>query len=471
MSNGEDKRFPSQELALIKQRREIKQLEESLHKQSDRIERLEKENGRLRDENEKLKDELKALRQPPSWAKAGKKEQERKARKKKGPKVGHSANIRKRPEKVDRDVNLVPKQCPHCNSELPAPHKWHHHRQIDIPPPSEPIVTQYNMGWCWCKECRKEVSSGEKLSGSLYGPMLHAMVCYWHFGLSLTFGKIAKLLDDQYGLKISRGQLSELVTRSAKEFNSTYEDLRTSLLDQPHIYADETGWRNDGANWWLWSFSNNDISCYVIDKSRGGQVVDDVLGGRYSGVLSSDFYSAYNKIICEKQKCWAHTLREMHELKEKYPHNKEIVWYGRRLHCFYERGVILQGEHRTGKDVEKRLVRLKVDTMRFLLKGHMHPELKRLSKRLIKYRAELYTFIKTGVDPTNNHAEREIRPAVVMRKISYGNRSDQGVANQSVLMSLIRTAEKRDVDFIPFVANHLATSHRSGLPLPTTPPN
>lgn len=471
MSDEEKKRFPSQEPALIKLRQEIKQLEDSLHKQSDRIKKLENDNNKLKNENEKLKDELKALRQPPSWARPGITEQDRKRRKKKGPKVGHNANLRKTPEKVDREVNVVPKHCPHCKSELPSPHKWHHHRQIDLPPPAQPIVTQYNMGWCWCKECQKEVSSGEKLSGSLYGPMLHAMVCYWHFSLSLTFGKIEKLLFEQYRLKISRGQLSELVTRSAMEFNGAYEDLKTSLLDQPHLYADETGWRNDGDNWWLWSFSNNDVSCYVIDKSRGGKIVRNVLGDSYSGVLSSDFYGAYNGIVCEKQKCWTHTLRETHKLKEKYPHNREIIWYGRRLHCFYERGVILQGAHRSGKNIEKRLVRIKADTLRFLLKGHGHPELKRLSKRLIKYREELYTFIKTGVDPTNNHAEREIRPAVVMRKISYGNRSDQGTENQAVLMSIIRTAQKRNINFVPFAAKHLATSYRSGSPSLVTLPN
>lgn len=470
MADSGEKRFPSQDPALAKARREIKQLEGSLHEQDDLIERLRKENSKLKKENEKLKKELATLRQPPKWAKPSKTEEEKKWRKKKGPKYGHKANVRKRPDRVDREVNLVPKHCPHCDEELPEPHKWHHHRQIDLPPPSRPIVTQYNMGWCWCARCQKAVSSKEKLSGSLYGPMFHAMVTYWHFSLGLTFGKIEELLREQYGLDVSRGQLSELVSRSASEFNGAYEDLRTSLLDQPFIYADETGWREDGKSRWLWSFSNSDLSYYVIDKSRGSKVVNEVLGESYSGILSSDFYNAYNKIDCEKQKCWAHVLREVHKLEEKYPKSSEILRYGKRLHRFYERGVLLQGEYRPGRDVDKRLKRLKADTGRFLFRRRRHKGLKRLSKRLVKYRGELYAFIKTGVDPTNNHAEREIRPAVLMRKISYGNRSEQGSDNQAILMSVIRTAQKRNLNFASFAADYMIRRNGADPPPLVSPP-
>ena len=90
-----------------------------------------------------------------------------------------------------------------------------------------------------------------------------------------------------------------------------------------------------------------------------------------------------------------------------------------------------------------------------MLERRRHPELKRLSKRLIKYRDELYVFIKTGVDATNNAAEREVRPAVLMRKMSYGNRSDQGAENQAILMSMIRTATKRGLNFTQFATDHL----------------
>jgi hypothetical protein len=107
----------------------------------------------------------------------------------------------------------------------------------------------------------------------------------------------------------------------------------------------------------------------------------------------------------------------------------------------------------------------------FIFTRRRHSELKRLSKRLIKHRDELYTFVKTVMDGTNNHAEREIRPAVLMRKISYGNRSDRGAENQAILMSMIRTAQKREIDFVPFAANYFTNKDRSSSTLLKPPPS
>jgi len=446
---SENKKPPSQDKALIKARREINLLEKSLRKQNQETEKLKEKIGRLEKENEKLKQELRQIRKPPKWAKPNKSEELKKKAKKPGPKKGHKCHPRKKPEKIDREVNLIGKMCPHCDHKLPAPHKWHEHIQLDVPPPPKIIVTRYNVGWSWCKHCKKEVSSKEKLSGSLYGPHLHAQVSYLKYGLGLTYPKIRQLLKQHYNLEVSCGQLAELVKRSANSFNSGYEDLKTSLLNQSHLHADETGWRNQGENHWLWSFSNSDMSYYHLDRSRGQKVVEAVLGKSYNGTLITDFYGAYNQIECKhKQKCWTHLLREIHNLKEKYPKNSEIKQYSNRLKRFYTRGVKLTQEYQSSKDVDKKIKRLESDTMRFAIQKQKHLDLQRLSKRIIKYRKELYVFIKTGVDPTNNHGEREIRPAVLMRKTSYGNRSPQGGKNQAILMSMIRTAYKQEQDYL-----------------------
>ena len=91
----------------------------------------------------------------------------------------------------------------------------------------------------------------------------------------------------------------------------------------------------------------------------------------------------------------------------------------------------------------------------FIFHPPNNKDLKRLSKRLIKYRREMFTFVKTEVEPTNNNAEREIRPAVLMRKTSYGNRSERGAKTQAVLMSVIRTCAKQNTGFLGFAVNHL----------------
>lgn len=177
-----EKSYPSQDPALIKARREIKQLEESLRHDNKKIEQLNRRIDKLEKENEKLKKELAQIRQPPKWAKPNKTEQTQRKNKKPGAKKGHKYHPRKKPDKIDREVNLIPKECPQCHHDLPSPHKWHEHIQIDIPPPPRVIVSRYHVGWSWCKHCKKEVSSPEKLSGSFYGPHLHSQVCYWKFG-------------------------------------------------------------------------------------------------------------------------------------------------------------------------------------------------------------------------------------------------------------------------------------------------
>jgi len=448
---------PSQDRALIKTRREVKRLEEALRKESGDNEKLRQEIERLKQENEKLRKELAATRQPPRWAKANRSGQQKKRAKKRGPKNGHAPHPRTLPQVVDREVGLVPKHCPDCQGNLPEPSKWHTHTQIDLPPPSQPIVTRFHVGWSYCKNCQKEVSIKNRLSGSKYGPNLHAQVCYWKFSLGLTLGKIQSLLNEQYRLKLSTGLLSGMITRSAKRFEGAYEDLGTSLSSQAFLHGDETSWRNDGNNAWLWSFSNQDVSYYVIDRSRGQKVIDDVLGKSFNGVLVSDFYSAYNGIDCEKKKCWTHLLREFREPKKKYPKNAEIKSYSKQMKRFFRRGLSLQEAHRAGKNIETRFRRLVDDTVCFIFKNPKHPDLKRLAKRLRKYRNELYVFVKSEVDATNNAAEREIRPAVLMRKTSYGNRSDQGAENQAILMSMIRTASKSGQNFIQMASSHFCS--------------
>ena len=115
---------------------------------------------------------------------------------------------------------------------------------------------------------------------------------YWKFHLGLTLGKIQTLLAAQYQLELSTGQLSELLARVGQYVEGAYQDLKISLRDQDYLRADETGWREDGDNRWLWSYANEDVSFYHIDPSRGQKVVDKLLGKTFGGTLLSDFYSA-----------------------------------------------------------------------------------------------------------------------------------------------------------------------------------
>jgi transposase len=459
MTSGDDQPKNENHKAVNKAKNQIGILQDTVDKQSRKISELEKRNERLEKENEQLKKELAATREIPKWVKPNKSEEQIKNAKKKGPKPGHAPYLRVRPENIDETIVVFPELCPKGHGELPFPSasKWHSHVQIDLPEPGKPVVTEFLVGSSYCAACGKYHSAGGRVAGSLYGPRLHALVCYWKYSLGLTLLKIQKLLREQYNLELSTGQLSEIITRTAKKFADGYEDLKTSLHDQSHLHVDETGWRLDGRNAWLWSFSNQDVSVYVIDPSRGQGVVEEILGEVFGGVLCSDFYGAYHKINADKQKCWSHILRDLHNLNKKEPDNIELQYFASRLQNFFDRGKDLRAKKAAGEDVTKQLKRLKGDTERFACRKFRHPELQTLAKRLVKYRREMYTFIEKNLEPTNNNAEREIRPAVLMRKTSYGNRSDQGRKNQAILMSMIRTADKRSQNFVAMATEHLAS--------------
>ena len=111
-----------------------------------------------------------------------------------------------------------------------------------------------------------------------------------------------------------------------------------------------------------------------------------------------------------------------------------------------------------GNETKKSFARLVSDTETFMFRRFRHPKLKTLAKKMIKFRASLYTFVEHGSEPTNNNAEREIRPSVLMRKTSYGNRSNPGAKNQAILMSMIRTCHKQNINFVNFATNHLRRS-------------
>ncbi len=457
MSQDEKPNDISGDRALKQVKERVKILEKTISSDQKEIERLRKIIERQSDKIEKLEDEIKSFRGIPEWVKPNIENPADSKKKKRGPKRGHKPHVRKRPEQseIDFDLHIMPKVCSDCESPLPAPHKFHSHVQIDIPEITRPVVTEFHVGWAWCKCCQAEKSCNFKLSGSLYGPRLHALVTYLKFDQGLTLGKISNLLHQMYGLEMSTGVLSGMISRTGRDFAPVCDQLKSSLLDDKALHADETGWRVDGKNKWLWSFSSQTTSYYTIVSSRGQKVVEKTLGKCFDGTLISDFYGGYHRIKSQKQRCWAHIMRDVKELRKEFPKDAQILFFKRRLKSMFDRGVKLRDEKIAGKDISKKLCRLKNDYHNLSMMKAKKYYLKTLCKRLIKFRGEMLTFIEAGCEPTNNNAEREIRPAVLMRKTSYQNASSDGADTQAIMMSVIRTAKKRNVNFIEMATTYL----------------
>lgn len=432
-----------------------------------KYEKAEKQKQEIESE---LKDLQLLFRKPlqPAWAKSqatSLREQGVKAPPKKmGPPRGHAPHVRKVPGPVTREVELIPRQCPHCNHSLQAkPSRWHTHTQIDLPPPVRFEVIRYRVAGVYCRHCQEVVYSPEKLDRSKYGPTLRAMVTLWKFGYGMTLPKIQALLEEQHELRLSTGELSEILSQNARRLRPYAAGVQAALQREKSLFADETGWRKNGDNHWLWSFSSPRLSFYTIQKSRGRKVVRRFLGKRYAGVLHSDFYGAYREIHARKQKCWAHLMRELRALKEKYPGKEakaEISLFHWRAGRLYSRAKNLRVKFERGQDIRRSLGRLKQDTDLWLIaRVWKIPELETLSLRVLSYRSELFTFLEDlSAEPTNNAAEREIRPAVLMRKTSYGNRSSRGAQTQAISMTLLRTARKQGIRWIPLASEILKAS-------------
>ena len=224
------------------------------------------------------------------------------------------------PEQVQQhEVQLA--QCPCCGSQrLSATGEFEDHLVTDIPEP-KPEYHCYRRHEFECQDCGKK-SQGRadlELPGSHVGPRARLLNIYCRGHLGISLGKSCDLLEQWWGIPLSRaGALGHLAWGS-KLFDPVVAGLLELLRQEALIHADETGWRINGKNVWAWCFANPRIAVYLIRHSRGSQVLRDTLGDSLPGVLVCDFYASYNYLSAKKQRCLVHLLRELHGLRDKVP--------------------------------------------------------------------------------------------------------------------------------------------------------
>lgn len=440
---------------------------EIIQSQAQQIEVLTNQIKVLKEQVEMLKREIgylksdKSCKGPPSFVKANA-FSKREKKKKKGPPFGHSHYGRRSLEDVDEEKEWHLEVCPDCGNAVSKTCDNIERIEIDVPPQA-PVVTRHRIHRHWCRRCHKLVSPKvfSLLSKTPYGINLHLEVCHLKYGLGLTLEKIQFLLKERYDLSISTGLLSKMLTRVGKGFGSAYEWLREAINRESVLNVDETGWRVAGINHWLWSFSSREVVYYHIDRSRGQKVVTLVLGKSFVGVLVSDFYGGYHLIISTKQKCWVHILREIKKIEENNPEDKCVLAFTKTIRMYFHQALNLKSRwNELAPEVfKKEAQRIKNAILNLIDINSEHKDLRRLSKRLFKHRKELFIFLENkDVPHHNNDAERQIRPAVLMRKISYQNASELGATTQSILMSVIQTCRKRKIDFFDWAKQYLMTT-------------
>lgn len=418
----------------------------------------------LQKEVEELKQKAKEQQQK-NVEKFVKANAKKKRRLKPGQKVGHEGMTRALPGRIDETLNQELQVCPHCENPLKASVEVIEQIQEDIIP-AKVIVRKYRRHRYYCACCQRIVTAGyhpqQIPEGRLGANVLiqAAILKYYH---CLPYRKIVSVFEDMCGLKISAGAVAQALQRLSRWLDVEQEILLEAIRGSPQVHIDETGWRLDGKNHWLWAFANERMAYYRIDQSRGRKVVESVLPKDFAGTIITDFYGVYFKLPYKRQKCLVHLLREFHRCAQTdqseayqrcYKHIKRLI----------NDAVKLQGLHESLEDkvYQRRLRRLKQRLFDLMIYPYRNRNLKRLAKRFAKYWLDMFTFLKDpNVAWNNNLAERMIRPNVIYRNRSFGNRSLAGAKAHSTMMSLIQTLTLRKENVSGFLKTAFIT-HRQG---------
>jgi len=277
------------------------------------------------------------------------------------------------------------------------------------------------------------------------GVTLMGWVAYLHIVARIPL----RLLKLMFGLDLGLGELSEVLHTVAQHANASYEALRQEIRGSPVVNGDETGWREDGQNGYLWLGATPRVRVFLYDKSRAGAVAQEFLGENKDRVLVSDFYGGYNGLLGPKQRCWVHLLRDLHKkLRVVFPDDVALGQWIDSVKALYEEALAYQRRCLEGKafnigfydrkrlDFQRRLLAL---AQPYASKQSTAPQ-RILAQRMVTFIEELFTFVQYPEAPShNNDAERAIRPAVIGRKISGGTRSPKGTKTKTTLTSLFAT--------------------------------
>jgi transposase len=436
---------------------------------------LHAENERLRAENAELKQRLADLEaavqdlkaQLEAAQRAGKRQATPfskgapKAKPKKpGRKKGHQAAHRSTPDRVNQIVEApLPAMCPDCGSPVIEDDVQVQYQE-DIPRPIPTVITQFNVHVGHCAQCQRRVQGRhpEQTSDALgaaavqIGPNALGLAAEMKHGLGVSYGKVARLLATSFGLQLDRSTVARADERLANRLVPTYHGLLLQLRASAVVHVDETGWKVAGRNAWLWVFTNESLSVYTIDPTRAHEVVERILGADFAGVLGGDCFLAYDALKTYTQsKCAGHLLRRCAEISESK--SGRAVRFSQQVARLLRAAITLKQRQADQKISERGYAvacgRLEAALDRLLAGHYTDPDNARLAKLLRKQRRHLLTFLYVAaMDPTNNAAEREIRPAVLIRKTNGCNRSPIGAQTHSILTSVIRTCQKHGRDFV-----------------------
>lgn len=457
MSKGRKRHTPSPE---AKEDPKITELLEIIEKQQKQIERLEQMVQQLQEENEYLKRIGK--RQAAPFARRHWVEKPKRPGRKAG--KGKFAH-RELPKvvKISETKEAKLHGCPECGNRLQAIHK--HEQFVTDIPVVEVKTTHFVTYSGYCTSCHKRVrsqhpeqtSQATGAAGVMVGPRAKALAADLKHRLGVSYGKVSEVLNDAFGLSVSRSGWCQADQKLARTARPVYEELLEAIRQCSVVNADETGWRIGTLSAWLWVFTHRDLTVYTIRANRSSDVVLDILGNHFSGILTSDGLLSYDDRRLRdwlKQKCLSHLLKDLKEMNETK--TGRALHFARQATALLQEALALKRKKPTFDahtfSQQARTLEDRLDTLIATSRRFSDPDNARFAKRLRKHRPHLLRFLYVDdLEPTNNLAERMLRPAVITRKTNGCNRTQDGAAAHSILSSVLVTCHQHSIPILDYL--------------------
>ena len=401
-----------------------------------------------------------------------------------GAQPGHPAHQRALvpPEQVDQVVAHWPARCQHCQAPLDAAPTWAvgepvRHQVTELPPVRAEVI-EHQLHRVRCPGCGGETRAKlpPEVPAGAFGPRLQAAVALLSGRYRLSRREVAAVCGDLLGAPLAVGSVDGLCRATAAALAEPVAELAAAIREAPTAHADETGWKQGGQCQWLWVVTTTLLTVFTVAASRGSGVIQGLLGKDFGGRLVSDRWSAYTWLPLEqRQVCWAHLRRDFEALLSWGPSAAEL---GLALLTLTDQIFDAWYQARDPADPASRqqlsaTIGPLQQEMRALLEAGQHQRAAKaagLSRSLLKIWPALWTFVQVpGVEPTNNAAERALRPAVLWRKGSFGTQSDGGNQFVACLLSVAATCRQQQRPLLTYLTA-VCTAAQLGLPSPSLLP-
>ena len=390
-----------------------------------------------------------------------------------GRKGGHTGQFRARPQRIDETIEVPLSQCPHCQGPVAQLRPL---RQVIEEIPRVAVqVTELITYRGQCPQCGPVTSTHplqqSQATGAAavqLGPNAQALAAELIFDLGLTRRKASRLLAQRFGLRISAGGLQHVAHRLAHRLRPRYAALKGQLAQAAVVYADETSWYVGTAGGepraWLWVFAHAEATIYRVERTRARAIITQTLGQDFAGVLVSDCLNIYDEATPLQHKCYAHHLKAIRQQRAgAEAAGVSTVWLDQVRGLLQAAMALKRAGDLPGPVYRRYCVQLEQRADVLLAAAGVSSYEQAIRLRLSKQRDHLFTFLYHGaVEATNNLAERQLRPAVITRKLMCGNRSARGAVTWSVLTSLAATARQQGSTLAQWIMYELQG------PLPTT---